>query len=568
MNKLNLKLLSSLEKVFLTKEPTIEITNDDLVCLKNETLSFQIGYMADETGWAQYILGRVDIRSAITDKIKVRRVEQVPVTCPTNGQHDDNYISTEPGLYPDVLVDAPDNRVQMLKSKWSSLWVDIEIDKDMLAGEYEVDFAFQRRLHQKRDSGFEDIAVISVKIKVLDAELPKLDVCHTEWFHYDCLANYYDEEVFSDRFFSIFENYLRIYKKHNINMLLTPLFTPPLDTDVGGERRTVQLIGVTYDADEDKYTFDFNLFRRFIGLCESIGIEFYEMSHLYTQWGAKHAVKVMAEIKKDGIVREKLERIFGWETSATSDGYKRFLREFLVELVAELKGLGIEKRTYFHISDEPSLDHLEDYIAAKTQIIDIIKGFPIIDALSNYEFYETGALAKPIPSNNKVHDFIGGGVQGLWTYYCVSQSRGVANRFIAQPAANSRILGIQLYKYGIEGFLHWGFNFFNSVYSLEPINPFLENAAFHAFLAGDPFIVYPGVGGMPLGSTRLMVMNALMQDVMAFKLLERLTSKEHVLGIIEKGLDTEGITFTAYPRDAEYQHRVRRDVYKEIELYI
>lgn len=29
-----------------------------------------------------------------------------------------------------------------------------------------------------------------------------------------------------------------------MNMLYTPLFTPPLDTAVGGERMTVQLVGM------------------------------------------------------------------------------------------------------------------------------------------------------------------------------------------------------------------------------------------------------------------------------------------------------------------------------------
>ena len=41
--------------------------------------------------------------------------------------------------------------------------------------------------------------------------------------------------------------------------------------------------------------------------------------------------------------------------------YARFLREFLPALMDELKRLGVADRVYFHISDEPSLEHLEDY---------------------------------------------------------------------------------------------------------------------------------------------------------------------------------------------------------------
>ncbi len=43
---------------------------------------------------------------------------------------------------------------------------------------------------------------------------------------------------------------------NGINMILTPLFTPPLDTKVGGERPTVQLVDVNMDG--DKYTFNFD----------------------------------------------------------------------------------------------------------------------------------------------------------------------------------------------------------------------------------------------------------------------------------------------------------------------
>lgn len=36
---------------------------------------------------------------------------------------------------------------------------------------------------------------------------------------------------------------------------------------------------------------------------------------------------------------------------------------------------------------------------------------------------------------------------------------------MAMPSARNRGYGLQVYKYGIEGILHWGFNFYNSDYS-------------------------------------------------------------------------------------------------------
>lgn len=55
-----------------------------------------------------------------------------------------------------------------------------------------------------------------------------MKVPHTEWFHSDCLANYYGEEVFSEEYWRIVENFVKTAVKHRYNMLLTPIFTPPL----------------------------------------------------------------------------------------------------------------------------------------------------------------------------------------------------------------------------------------------------------------------------------------------------------------------------------------------------
>ena len=86
-------------------------------------------------------------------------------------------------------------------------------------------------------------------------------------------------------------------------MLLTPVFTPPLYTAVGGERPTVQLVKVI--KENNKYSFDFENFRRYINLCLNCGIEAFEISHFFTQWGAKHAPKIVAT------VNGKEKQIFG-----------------------------------------------------------------------------------------------------------------------------------------------------------------------------------------------------------------------------------------------------------------
>ena len=57
-------------------------------------------------------------------------------------------------------------------------------------------------------------------------------------------------------------------------------------------------------------------------------------------------------------------------------------------------------------------------------------------------------------------------------YYCTGQYVDVTNRFIVQPGYRTRILGTQMYKYQLDGFLHWGYNFYNAEHSIFPIDPY------------------------------------------------------------------------------------------------
>ena len=64
-----------------------------------------------------------------------------------------------------------------------------------------------------------------MKITIIGASLPQQKIIHTEWMHADCLADYYQVDVFSEEHWEILENYFRQYVKRGCNMMLTPLFT-------------------------------------------------------------------------------------------------------------------------------------------------------------------------------------------------------------------------------------------------------------------------------------------------------------------------------------------------------
>ena len=112
-------------------------------------------------------------------------------------------------------------------------------------------------------------------------------------------------------------------------------------------------------------------------------------------------------------------QIFGWETDAAGEEYKQFLTQFIPELVKFIRLHSLEQSCYFHLSDEPTLHDLESYTNASTLVRSLFDGeFPIIDALSEYEFYEKGLLTHPVVSTEHIHAYIAGEADPLWAYYC------------------------------------------------------------------------------------------------------------------------------------------------------
>lgn len=547
--KCELKLLSSLEKVFFEKFTDLPAFTSGSM-MKNEIFSFQLaGWGEDEDCWQQRLECQLIIESELEPYIQIRRIDYVPSTIPGYEDiMDDDYITKKPGLFPDPLHTIRDGKIELSNKQARAFWVSVE-PKGEIVGTYPIKFKVM-------DAKGERLAETSFTLEIIDAMLPEMDICNTGWFHGDCIAELHNVEIMSEEYFAIVKKYLDVYAKFGHNMILTPIFTPPLDTAVGGERPTNQLVEVMLN--NDIYSFKFDYLRRWIKLCQECGIKFFEISHLFTQWGAYYAPKIMATV--DG----EYKKIFGWETEALSKEYQNFLHAFLPKLVQFLKKEGIWENCYFHVSDEPSEQHEEQYRSVKEILLNYIQDSRLIDALSEYSFYEKGIVSKPIVSSDHIHTFIEHDVKHLWTYYCVQQGKEVSNRFMDMPSYRNRILGYQLYKYKIEGFLHWGFNFWFKQYSLGVLNPYYDTATGGSYPSGDAFVVYPlDEDGEVVCSLRLYVFHEGMQDMRALQLLESLSDRETVVELLR---DIDG--FKRYPRNSRYILEIREVINQRIKKII
>lgn len=541
-------LLSSLTKVFTDEEPLFYPECCRLTGLYGETVSFQTAcsFSGEEKEALQ-----VSIDSPLDKQIQIRQVISVPSAYPAHEKRDSNYLRHTPGLYPDLLRKLDQNSLLLVPGKWQSLWVDVSLTSEINPGIYPITVSLVN---------WEGLIAASVTatLEMIPASLPSQELIHTQWFHGDCLADYYHVPVFSEEHWTILGHFISLYAKRGMNMILTPVFTPPLDTARGGERTTIQLVDI---IDENgTYQFDFTRLRRWVSICKESGIRYYEMAHLFTQWGAESAPKILVTANGEEIRR------FGWHTPALGD-YTQFLNQFLPSLKVELKLLGILDDTWFHISDEPKPANFNSYAAARESVMEHLKGCKMIDALSDYSFYESGLVERPVCATDHIEPFLQHSVPHLWSYYCTAQCVDVANRFMAMPSERNRIYGIQVYKFGIEGILHWGFNFYNSEYSLEHINPYLVTDSGGSFPSGDAFLVYPGADRYPEESIRLMVLYEAIQDHRALKLLEQYIGREAVIDLLEEDL-SEPITFQTYPKSASYLISVRNKINRMLKQFI
>ncbi|MBR4889151.1 MAG: DUF4091 domain-containing protein [Clostridia bacterium] len=541
------RITSSLEKCFIDDPVELHPVMEKASMLRNERFSFQLVCRDLRMIHPGQSYIKVEIDSPLADALTLRTVEQMATMMPVYVlHHDDNYLRTQPGLYPDLLLPLRyGGQLRTLPNVTCAMWVDVEKEGGLPAGTHPITIRLT-------DAGTgELLAENTLQLTVVAADLPKQTTLCTQWFHSDCLASYYNVEVFSEEHWRIIENFVRMAAKNGQNMLLTPIVTPPLDTKVGGERPTVQLLDITLNNGE--YSFGFERFDRWVEMAHRCGITHFEIAHLFTQWGAAHAPKVMATV--DG----EYKRIFGWDTDAIGPEYTAYLNAMLPALIAHLRELGIADNCVFHISDEPNPSVLDAYMAARNIAAPLLKGFTVMDALSNVEFYKSGAVEHPVPANNHIEPFLAENIPDLWTYYCCSQNTDVANRFVAMPAYRNRVLGVQMYKHNIVGFLQWGYNFYYSQYSCDQLEPYAANDGYGFAPAGDTYIVYPGQNGTPNSSMRLPVFADVFQDIRALQLCEQLIGRDAVLAMIEEGCD-EPLSFSKYPHDAAWLLNLREKV--------
>lgn len=541
--ELQFRQISSLEKVRSTDALTHAQISEKTV-LKGERFSYQICMHSSEN-----IFFRVSVESDLADHIRIYNVQEACMDAPvTVNVPMEDYITHEPGQMPDILVPLQESgNIVTVSPKASCLWVKVDVPEDMAPGSYPVKIRFRGFTYGQIPA--QDLETV-MNIQVADTAMPQQKLIYTRWFYADCIAVAHNVEIFSEAHWDLIEKYVAAASDLGINMILVPIHTPPLDTEVGTRRPCVQLVDI--EKKGDVYEFSFKKFRRFIAICKKHNIRYYEMAHMFSQWGAKCAPNIM--VTENG----KKDYMFGWHVAANSEEYTSFLKQYIKAVSDELVREGISENTYFHVSDEPYTDTLETYQTAYNIIRPLIGNSKTFDALSNYIFYEKGLVECPVTGVGHIHEFLEHDIPNQWAYYCCGPQEIFTNSLMAMPSCRTRILGFLLYKYNIKGFLHWGLNYYNACRSLYPINPYVTTSGDKAYPSGDPFIVYPGKDTV-YPSIRGEVTFEAIQDMNVCFALEERIGREKVVEMIDRAAG-RNLRFDDYPSSISFLEGLRAEM--------
>lgn len=542
--ELLLRQVSSLEKIRPRGIGDAEALESAKV-MAGQTFSYQL---ALQTPDRVELAARIE--SPVSGWVRLYAVVNTVMEVACYSSADDDYLTKEPGIMPDMLLPMEGKDSLMhLTNQAGAIWVKVTVPENTPAGTYPITV----KLHGATPKEETDLEATFL-LEVIGRNILPQTTYFTQWFYCDCIADVHKVDIYSQAHWELIEKYIALARELGINMLLTPVITPPLDTAVGTQRPNVQLVKMVKEG--SRYHFDFTLLERWVALCRKHGIENFEMSHLFSQWGLSATPNIW--VTENG--EEKL--LFGWHVPAKSQEYRDFLGQFLPALIQWLKQAGIQEKTWFHISDEPHAEHIENYQYARDLIVPLIDGCTTIDALSEYDFYEKGLVQIPVTKSDRIEPFLENKLPRQWVYYCCSQNQLVGNRYLAQPSYRNRILGLQIYKFGCEGFLHWGFNFYNSRRSLKKINPFMYTGGDQGFPSGDPFSVYPVEGGV-VPSLRAVVFKEALEDIQVCKTLESYIGKEAVVAMIDEAAG-QSLTFSQYPRNSRYIPQLMNQMIEKI----
>jgi len=427
--------------------------------------------------------------------LRWRFVGFIPVKRNTPNTALSNLVRAAPCEIPDPLLEV--EQVDLPAGRTQPIWLTVYVPPDAPPGKYEG------RFHIGND---EASGEIDVSLEVYPFVLPEeRHLWVTNWFNAGRIARFHKVAPWSNEHWSLLQKYAENMAAHRQNVVLTP----------------VSLIKVIRQR-EGQLSFDYSHFNRWVRLFEKAGVcQRIEIGHVahFGEGGWRSNEIVLRNITAR-------DRETGKPVTLPPD---KGLALLLRDLERHLSEQGWLEKAMIHVADEPSLHNIDSWREASRFVYRAAPRLRRIDAIETRDF--SGDLEIWVPKLNYLpgwlEDFRAAQLPGneLWFYTCLHPQGYYPNRLLDYPLVATRILHWINWRYRLDGYLHWGWNFWSD-------KPF-ENPG-DRLPPGDSFIVYPRKDG-PLDSIRWEMMREGIQDYEEFRLLAEKT--ERVIGRLGKVAD-------------------------------
>ncbi len=481
-------MASSYENIFQDELKVADKESFHLVMAKNEAESFQILLRSEE----DFTIHSVELKELkgetgviSSGHITYNYVEYVFMS--KNSIHQDTryLIRNGAGFYPDPL--SNDTEIEVKANRTQPIWITVQTPSDCKAGVYTGIAEIQT-----------DKANYSVKytVEVGDVIIPDSHCANFDFMHHQQIAGtwFYDAERgnhprdvitqlygwkrWTPQWWELLEDMALKLKQSRCNVLFVN--TQQLLLDAAG----TDLINGKYSFDWSKFDEYIHFFmdRKVIGKMEGIhfGSTIGEVGKTYKSY-------ILTKNEKGILCSKNVDPM----TSECSG----FFDQFLPALYEHLKAKGWENRWIQHVGDEAvsDLQH-QQYAYYMDKISGLAPGMhcgdPTFSLKSGLNAVERGANVV-IPIEELYQEYKTGfdslkneGVK-IYVYNCCGPGNEWLNRFIDKPVWQQRSLGWLCYKWGIPGWLHWGWNFW--VDWFEDSLHTIEEEGFK----GDHYSVYP-----------------------------------------------------------------------------
>lgn len=486
-------LESSLKRIF--PQSPAEASRFELLAARNSKIAFQVG-IRNETDQVLHVTCTVEQAGDLDPR--VRFVGLTPVAhfaLGTPAGELDGAGKYLPGLVPDVLW--PQSTAEICPYESRSFWVTLTIPRQASPGDRTILACLTLK------EGGRTVK-LPARLTVAPLELQRRhDFPVTHWWWPQSTCDYYRTEMFDERWWQITRAQLENMYQHGSDVAYVPMFSFSFPQVV---ERPGQMLLIREPV-PGTYEFDWTQVKRLVDLCRQIGFREFEWSHLWKNWTVANPTLIYK------FQEDKYTSLWPPDEPQLSPKVIQFLRQFLPELQRFLDQEKLVEHSYFHLADEPQTEYIARYRAARDFLRREAPWMQVIDAVQDVQYGAEHLTDVPVCLLNVAPAYADRDISH-WVYFCCIPTGEYVNRFMDTPLPKIRMAGWTFYRLRANGFLHWGFNYWNGLNSGEPVDPFVDPTAAAApgIPAGDPFVIYPGPDGQPLDSIRWEVFAESLQD--------------------------------------------------------